>query len=297
MAIVGSPTGTKNQRRPRWRRVLAIVAGCYVGVILVLLALENSLVFHPTRATEEWLAPPDPSIQDIDLRTDDGRLIHAWWWPGAPEAGALVYCHGNAGNVSLWGPEMASWRRELNMGVLLFDYPGYGKSEGTPAEAACYAAAQAAYNWLREHAGIAEHQIIIQGRSLGAAVAVELASRCPHRALILYSAFTSIPDMAQRAFPWLPARWLVRNRFDNLEKIGRCSSPIFIAHGDRDSVVPFTHGQRLFAVARAPKHFHAMAGFDHDEGPDQRFFATPRRFLAESAANGSLQRAKMHEPD
>ena len=115
-------------------------------------------------------------------------------------------------------------------------------------------------------------------------VAVDLASRQPHRALILVRTFTSIPDAAQSVYPWLPARWLVRNRFDNLQKIARCTRPVFIAHGTTDRLIPFGHGKRLFEAASEPKQFLAMTGLDHNDSLSPEFFAALRSFLNETTA-------------
>jgi fermentation-respiration switch protein FrsA (DUF1100 family) len=269
-------------RRIRWRRLALIAVACYIGVILMLMALENAFVYHPIRATAEWQTAPDPSVQDAYLRSADGTRIHALWWPRPGSNEALLYCHGNAGNLSHRGESMRRWHDQLNVNVLIFDYPGYGKSEGKPSEAGCYAAADAAYQWLIQSARIQPQDIIIEGGSLGAAVAIELARRVPHRALIAISAFTSIPDMARCQFPWLPARWLVRNRFDNLSKIADCAGPVFIAHGDCDNLVPFSQGQRLFAAAREPKRFYRMVGWDHNDAADESFFVAFRTFLSEA---------------
>src|SRR5262249_37012499 len=143
----------------------------------------------------------------------------------------LLFCHGNGGNLSHRAWEIGEWQRRLGDSVLIFDYPGYGRSDGKPSEQGCYAAADAAYQWLLEEKHVAPEQIVIYGGSLGGAVAVELALRHDHRALVLQDTFTSIPDMAQHQYPWLPARWLVRQQFDSLAKIGQCRRPVFIAHG------------------------------------------------------------------
>ena len=123
----------------------------------------------------------------------------------------------------------------------MFDYPGFGRSSGQPSEAGCYAAGDAAYDWLREVQKVPGERIILYGGSLGGGTATDLASRRPHRALVLVACFTSFPDMAQTRFPWLPGRWLVHNRFDNLGKIADCRGPVFIAHGTRDGLIPFAH--------------------------------------------------------
>jgi len=266
---------------------LALAAACYVGVVIVLLLLENKLLFFPIRASDEWLEPPNLRVQDVEFQSADGSQIHAWWCPPEnwePAQGATLHCHGNAGNLSHRSASIAGWQDQLNQAVLIFDYPGYGRSTGKPGEAGCYAAADAAYDWLTQVARVPPENLLLYGVSLGGGVAVELASRRPHRALVLVNTFTSIPDMAQKQYPWLPARWLVRNRFDNLAKIGKCQKPIFVAHGTADPLIPFAQGERLFAAAPEPKYFLRMEGCDHDHtaGPD--FYTALRKFLAVAEA-------------
>ena len=270
-----------------WRALI-----CYLGVIVVLLMLENYLIFHPLRASQDWLPPPNERVEDVELSTTDGVMIHAWWCPTEhwePSLGALLTCHGNAGNLSHRGAGVEHWQRYLGLSVLIFDYPGYGRSQGSPSEAGCYAAADAAYDWLVNKLGVAPQKILIDGGSLGGAVAVDLASRRPHRALVLRSTFTSIADMAQRQFPWLPARWLVRNRFDSLAKIGKCTKPIFIAHGTADSLIPFSQSKRLFDAAGQPKHFFPLAGADHNDMLPPEFHRAVGKFLQEAETESSLK--------
>jgi uncharacterized protein len=266
-------------------RALKLLAVCYLGVLLVLSLLENSLVYHPITAAGEWWDQPDSRVQDVALQTPDGGRIHAWWWPKEGAEGAVLYCHGNAGNLSHRAQAIADWRKQLNHSVLIFDYPGFGRSEGSPDEAGCYAAANAAYQWLTQTARIPSQRVLIYGSSLGGGVAVELASHVPHRALVLLSTFTSLPDVAQEIFPWLPARWVVRNRFDNLGKIQQCNGPIFIAHGDRDDLIPFAQGQKLAAAAKEPKYFLRLENFGHWEDVNPDFFLSLRQFLSRSVAH------------
>jgi fermentation-respiration switch protein FrsA (DUF1100 family) len=283
---MSSAPAAKAGQRPWWRRVLRLlqpVAVCYLGVVILLLALENALLYHPVRADEEWLAPPGPGVQDVEFATADGTRIHGWWWPRPDADGALLYCHGNAGNLSHRGPGLPALRQTLKLSILIFDYPGYGRSDGSPSEAGCYAAADAAYEWLARVQNVPPERIVLYGKSLGGGVAVDLATRRPHRALVLVKTFTSIPDMAQRQFPFLPARWLVRNRFDSLAKIRQCPRPVFVSHGDCDTLIPFAHGQRLFAAANEPKRFFAMHGCDHNDPLNPDFLAALADFLSEAA--------------
>jgi fermentation-respiration switch protein FrsA (DUF1100 family) len=289
---MGNTAKEREIKSPRrsWKQTFARWIGgavvCYLGVLLVMLFLENWLLFHPLRATVYWLAPPNARVQDVELLTVGGTRLHAWWCPvkdWQPGQGALLYCHGNAGNLSCRRESIARWQQALGVSVLIFDYPGYGRSEGSPTEAGCYASADAAYLWLTRTMNVPPERVLIYGGSLGGGVAVDLASRQPHRALILVKTFISIPEAAQSVYPWLPARWLVRNRFDNLEKIGRCRRPIFIAHGTADRIIPFAQGKRLFEAAGQPKRFLAMRDLDHNDGLPPEFFSELHSFLEETA--------------
>ncbi len=285
----GVPT-TSAPPRPSWRRrvlrTLGLTAGVYVGVILVLLALENSLVYHPTPAAVDWQPPPGPEVQDVNLTTADGTRIHGWWYPKEGSDGALLYFHGNAGNLSHRGAALAELRRELGASVLIIDYPGYGRSDGSPSEAGCYAAADVAYAWLTRTQKVPAEKVLLYGASLGGGVAVDLASRHEHRALILVKTFTSMPEVGQGLYPWLPVRWLMRNRYDSLAKIKRCKRPVFVAHGTADRLIPFAHGKRLYAAANEPKRFFEMPGVDHSEDWDAGFFPALRAFLSETSRRG-----------
>jgi uncharacterized protein len=276
-----APPRSWRRKLGRWAGLLAVT---YLGIVLVLLALENSLVYHPTPASRDWQPPPAPEVRDVELTTADGTKIHGWYFPKEGAEGALLYLHGNAGNLSHRGGAILQLRHELGVAVLIIDYPGFGRSSGTPSEAGCYAAADAAYDWLTQGPGpkVPAGKILIYGASLGGGVAVDLASRREHRTLILAKTFTSMPDVGQGLYPWLPVRWLMRNRFDSLSKIGRCRRPVFVAHGTVDGLIPFAHGERLCAAANEPKRFFAMPGVDHNEGWGAGFFPALKEFLREA---------------
>jgi fermentation-respiration switch protein FrsA (DUF1100 family) len=249
----------------------------------VLLALENSLVYHPTTAAEHWVPPPAAGIQDVELSAG-GTAIHGWWYPHAKADGALLFLHGNAGNLSHRGGSVVRLHDRLGVSVLIIDYPGYGKSGGSPSEAGCYAAADAAYDWLTKERRVPPERLLLYGASLGGGVAVELASRREHRALILTRTFTSMPDVGAGLYPWLPVRLLMRNRFESLAKIGGCRRPVFIAHGTADTLIPFRHGERLYRAANEPKKLFAMAGVDHNDDLPEAFFVELRTFLQAAEA-------------
>lgn len=241
--------------------------------------LENRLVYFPVPATELWNEPPDPAIQNVFLTSPEGRRIHAWWLPRRADAPVLLLCPGNAGNLSGRGETLAKIRDRLDTSVLIFDYPGYGKSEGKPNEPGCYDAAEGAIHWLRDEQGIPPGRVTLYGESLGGGVATELATRYPCRALILVKTFTSLPATAKRHYPWLPVNWLMSNRFDNLSKLGDVHCPVFIASATADRIVPYIHGETLFAAAGELRHFFRDEGSDHNDQLPDAFWDELRAFL------------------
>jgi fermentation-respiration switch protein FrsA (DUF1100 family) len=260
----------------------ALLSPVVAALVLVPLSgcasLQTALLYHPTPF------PREPELltigtQEMILRATDDSSIDARWYPCEGAKGALLFCHGNAGNLAIWGGVAKSLGRALDQSVLIFDYPGYGRSSGRPDERGCYAAGQAAFDWLVQVQGYQPQQIVIYGESLGGGIALELASRRPYRALCLVRTFTSIPDMAGDLFPWLSVQWLVTDRFDNLKKMGLCAGPVFIAHGTADQLIPYAHGQRLFAAAREPRQFLLMQGIGHNDPLPEAFMATLRQFL------------------
>jgi len=165
--------------------------------------------------------------------------------------------------------------------ILVYDYRGYGRSEGRPNERGVYADARAARAWLAERAGIQPDAVVLMGKSLGAAVAVELAATEGCRALVLQNAFASAPEMAAVHYPFVPAKLLMRNRFDSVSKIGHYRGPLLQSHGTADTIVPFAQGKRLFEAAEAaePKQFLELAGRDHNDPEPLGYYTTLCGFL------------------
>ncbi len=271
-------------------RKALVAGGAYLAVLGVLLCLEDRLLYPAATMARPWRRPyPELRVRDLHQTAEDGTLIHGWFMapPGwRPESGAVLYSHESGSNLSQKQGNYRRWQQALGRAVLVYDYPGYGKSGGTPSEQGCYAAAEAAYRWLIQEQKVPAGEIVLLGSSLGTAMATELATRHEHRLLVLAGAFTSFPDAAQWTVPCYPARWLVRNRLDNLSKIGRVRGPVFIAHGVHDARVPFWMGKRLFRSAREPKRFYPMAKLGHQHPADPAFFAAVRAYLDETAGKG-----------
>jgi fermentation-respiration switch protein FrsA (DUF1100 family) len=271
----------------RWARVAVWFAGLYIIMLVVLLAGEDRLAFAGWTFRKAWVGPPSGTVvEDAMITAPDGNIIQAWWLPPAdwtPAQGALVYMHGNGENLSNCGHALKKWRDELHLGVLGFDYPGYGHSTGTPSEQSCYAAAQAALDWIVREKKVAPENVTLVGQSLGGAMAIELGCRQRCRMVVTSGAFTSFPEIAQHRFFWIPAFYLVHLRFDNLSKMRELKTPMFITHGTADRSVPFSYGERLYAaVGSEPKRFYATPGHGHSQPDSAAFYEAVRGFLKET---------------
>lgn len=251
----------------------------WLGALLVIWSMENQFVFRPQTAVELWIAPPTEQFRDVTFTSTYGTTIHGWWLPRSDAKGAVLIAHGNGGNLSTRGYLAQALSERLGTSVLVFDYPGYGRSAGTPNELACYDAADAAYLWLVDQQKIPGDQIILLGESLGGGVAVDLAQRHPNRALVLVKTYTALPDVAKLKFPWLPVHSLMSNRFDNRFKLARVNTPVFITHGTQDSLIPFSHAQELLRVANPPKKLFPLEGMDHNAVLPPEFYSQLDAFL------------------
>lgn len=280
---MNEPPVCRRSWRRRIGRFLLLAGTTYLLIVLVMWFFENNLVFRPYSPEEGWEPAPNAELEEVEFTASDGVKLHAWYFPHPTCRDVILYCHGNGGNVTHNGPRAVRLRDRLQCGVLLFDYPGYGKSAGKPSEQGCYSSAEAAFDWLTKSRNISPERIMLYGESLGGGVAVELACRRDHRALILVRTFTSLPATAKRMYPWLPVHWLMRNRFDNESKLCSCCRPVFITSADGDSVVPFEHGQSLYNAVRGPKHYFAETGATHETPLPDEFFELVQRFLAEHA--------------
>jgi fermentation-respiration switch protein FrsA (DUF1100 family) len=225
---------------------------------------ERANLYSPSRDL-----PADPgalglAFEDLDITAADGTKVHAWFVPLEPESPVVIFCHGNAGNISHRLAKLMTLRC-AGASVLFFDYRGYGRSSGRPDEQGTYLDAEAAYRWLADKKKAPADRIVIHGESLGGAVAMELTLRRRVAGLILESTFTSVVEMCRHVFPFLPADLVVRFRYDTLSKIPKLSCPVLIMHSPDDDIVPFAMGRRLFETAPVPKTFFEMRG-SHNEG-------------------------------
>ncbi|MCB1505760.1 MAG: alpha/beta hydrolase [Hyphomicrobiaceae bacterium] len=249
------------------RRVAVLFAGLagfsYAGVAGAMYAMQRDMLFN-VRDTGDLSKPGTLAIaggERVKITTPDGEQLAGWYL--APRQGqpVFLFLHGKGG-----GLERKSWRwkriREHGAGVLAISYRGYPGSTGTPSEAGLMIDGRAAYDWLRGK-GHAASDIVLHGLSLGTGVAVKLAAEVQAKALILEAPYTAVVDVAAERYPWLPVRLLMHDQFLTRERIGKIAVPVLIAHGTRDTVIPFEQGERLFALAPEPKVMARMEGSDH----------------------------------
>ena len=268
----------QNGARRRLRSSIIIMLTIYLGVLGLLLGFESKLVYHPYSASEYW-EPPRLTFEDLTLPSSTGDSIHAWWCPQKDTNYTILFSHGNAGNLSNHAWIIPSIREKTPCNVLIYDYPGFGKSSGKPGEASCYASADAAYLWLTESKKIPTDKIILMGQSLGCAMTCELSTTRQHRAMILLSPFTTIRDRGQELMPIFPVKWLMGHLYDNRSKVKVYQKPLLIGHSTTDEVIPLHHGQQLFdAAGTKEKTFHTIQGESHNAHP-QSFFQAMKLWI------------------
>jgi fermentation-respiration switch protein FrsA (DUF1100 family) len=244
--------------------VARIVIASYAGLCLYMFLFQSRYVYYPSATVHANPGDIGLEYQDLRLKVKGGE-IQAWAVPpsSARSTKWVLYCHGNAGNIG-HRLDMIQLFRELGFGVLIFDYRGYGESTGKPTESNTYADAMAAWIWLTQERGVPTDNVVVFGRSLGGAVAAWLAVETSPGALVLDSAFTSIPDMGKRLYPYLPVRLFARIRYPTEKYVAQVACPVLVLHSPTDEIVPFEFGQRLFEAAPEPKTFVEINGGHND---------------------------------
>jgi len=249
--------------------------------------IEDRFIFHPDHVTDRDPSHIGVRFEDVFFTTQDGLRLHGWFIPHQDARATLVWFHGNAGNISDRLLNIKLLHDRINTNIFIFDYRGYGRSEGTASEKGTYLDGEAAVNYLLGRDEAAARRLILFGRSLGAAVAAEMAIRFPSLGLILESPFVSIREMARAIFPSLPIAWLLQTRYDTMEKVRLVKTPILVLHGDRDATVPFAQGKRVFEIASHPKKFHRIVGASHNDTffvGGEEYYGALRDFIESAVA-------------
>ncbi len=246
--------------------VLLAAALALLLLVVLVFVFQRRLIYIPIGQPGSPAAAGLANGREISLETEDGLTLGAWFIPSAAaEPGpAVLFLPGNAGNRSYRAP-LAAALSQAGLSVLLVDYRGYAGNPGSPSETGLAADARAALTRLRELPEVDPNRILYFGESLGSGVAVSLAAESPPAALILRSPYTSLTSVARLHYPFLPVRWILRDRFDSAGRIGDISSPVLILAGDRDRIIPAAESRRLFDAASEPKRFVLFPDAGHND--------------------------------
>lgn len=242
--------------------MIGLVLG-YLLLIVYVYAKQGSMLYFPAKEIAATPLAIGLQYEELTLQTRDCMNISAWYIPAEHPRGFILLCHGNAGNIADGLPSIRLFH-ELGLGVVSFDYRGYGKSTGSPDEEGTYRDAEAAWDYLVKTLHVSPKKVILFGRSLGSAVAAELALRKEVGALIMESGFTSVPELGSKFFAHLPLWLISKYHYTSIDKVGRVEMPKLFIHSYDDEVVPYEHGVRLFQRAAGPKKFLRLAG-GHNE--------------------------------
>ena len=243
-----------------------------IGVLFVISAIflwiksqERSGLFFPAR--DLYRTPASEGVAYEDVYFDSGGYgLHGWYIPASGQQ-VVLWMHGNAGNIADRLDQAVHMQRALGVSSLMFDYRGYGRSEGRPSEEGLYRDSEAAFRWLTGNRGFQPHHVILYGHSLGSAAAVDLALGIGVEAggIVLESPFTSAADVARRMYFGLPVGIFMSVKLDNIGRVGELKMPLLVIHGVRDGVIPFGMGKKVYDAASMPKTFLPIANGDHSD--------------------------------
>ncbi len=239
---------------------------------------DEVFLFFPTKFPSGDWQPNGFSFQDVFFSSLDGTKLHGWYCPVERPRAVILIAHGNAGHVASRSPWLRYLQNQANCSVLMFDYRGYGRSEGVPTVKGAVEDATAARTQLARLAGVTDQEIVLMGESLGGAIAVQLAAASPPRAIILQSTFTSLRGMADVHYPKLA--WLVSpQKLNSLHSIANYHGPLLQSHGTHDRTIPFAMGETLFRAAQEPKQFVAIRGADHNDWLTEEYLRQFDKFI------------------
>jgi len=242
--------------------IVLVVA--YASFGLVLLFMQSRFLYRPVRDVSFTPADLDLDFEEVAFKSDDGMTLNGWFVATPKPRATVLFCHGNGGNI-MHRLDTINLLQGMDLSCFVFDYRGYGKSEGKPSESGTYLDARAAYDWLTKTRGVPADQVVIFGRSLGGSIAAHLAGRVASRGLVIESTFTSFPDIGAKFYPYMPVRPFARYRYNTRDHLSRVRCPILVMHSPDDGLVPYEFGTQLFETANEPKQFVKLIG-GHNDG-------------------------------
>ncbi len=244
--------------------ILGILLAVYAGLCVMLFVMQSRILYQPYR--EYAYMPKDVGLdyEAVTLETSDGHSITGWYIPAEGGQWTVLFCHGNAGNISHRLDTLELFY-ELGLNCLIVDYRGYGQSSGKPTEQGTLLDIKAGWNWLVGKKNQSPDRIILFGRSLGGSVAAIVAKEVDPAAVVLESSFTSFVDVGRHYYPFLPVRWFARFDYNTLDAVKQLQCPVFVVHSPEDEIVPYQFGRQLYEAANEPKLFRELKG-GHNEG-------------------------------
>lgn len=272
-----------------WTQSVGLLVFFILVYVAFLLLFENKIIFHPSRYPEGYWNPASTGVpaQDVYFMAEDGVKLHGWFIPAPNAVATLLWFHGNAGNLS-HRLDNIQRLKPLKLNIFIFDYRGYGRSEGEPDEQGIYKDSKAAYKKVLEMDTVSVDSLFFFGRSLGGICAVETAMNYPARGLILESVFTNSADMSKQVLPFIPLGWAIRSKLNAIDKIPHLKLPKLFLHGTRDEIVPYDLGRKLFEQAGDPKSFYPIEGAGHNDTyilGGAGYYEVLGRFITETLAN------------
>ena len=271
---------------------LAMAITGYLGVCIFIYLMQARVIFFPDLPGRQLEMTPSNinlTFEDVHARTEDGETIHGWYVPAKEGKVTLLFSHGNAGNISHRLESIALFN-SLGLNVLIYDYRGYGQSTGKLSEQGFYHDVMGMWTYLTEQKGHKAENIVLFGRSLGASMASQLATRVNAGGVILESPFASVPDMGARLYPFLPVRLLSRFQLSNVAHVQAIRSPVLVVHSRDDEIIPFSQGEKVYAAAHEPKTLLPIRG-DHNGG-----FLSSGRFYIEGIEVFLIKHFADYEP-
>ncbi len=239
--------------------VIALICAAYLGVGLFMYCMQPRFLYEPIRKISCTPVKFGLDFEEVYFKTADRLLLHGWFVPATNATFTVLYCHGNGGNMMHF-LNTVNFLNKLGLNCFIFDYRGYGESQGTPSEKGTYLDARAAYRWLTRKKGVEPQQIILFGWSLGGSIAAYLATKSQSAGLVIENAFTSYSAIGQKFFPYMPVKLFARFDYPTIDYVSKVTCPVLVIHSKNDEVIPFELGLEIYDAANEPKRFVEIVG-------------------------------------
>ncbi len=239
--------------------VIALICAAYLGVGLFMYCMQPRFLYQPIRQISCTPVKFGLDFEEVYFKTADRLLLHGWFVPAPNAKFTVLYCHGNGGNM-MYFLDTVNFLNKLGLNCFVFDYRGYGESQGTTSENGTYLDARAAYRWLKKKKGVEPQQIILFGWSLGGSIAAYLATKVKSAALVIENAFTSYSAIGQKFYPYMPVKLFTRFDYPTINYVRKVTCPVLVIHSKNDEIIPFEFGLEIFDAANEPKRFVEIFG-------------------------------------